>query len=326
MLQQLRLGATGDSPVNALLDIGSSLISLRQLTRLTSLALDGGGDSGGWANPHLLLQHLLAQQLPLRKLQLLSWHGDMQRADFAVLSQLEDLVVAGSSDVSISALPNSLQCLDLPVGSSGETMSAVLPLQQLQRLRLLQGFTEQQPLLQLAQLPALQHLALQYHKASVAAAAAAVWPQLLQLQELLLQYDGAPTQQEMAGILDGLAGCRNLTKLALMAGQQSSAGGGSSQMLAVAACSMLVGLTQLRDLCIHSKSVLVTEDAQALSVLTGLTRLVLDGIGRGVGDVPATAIACSLKQLRHLDLQNCALGSMHCLAVIGRLTKLTELR
>jgi hypothetical protein len=330
MLRQLQLRCAANSAGSGTtLHIESSLTSLGQLTGLTSMTLDGGEDAH-WANPQEMLQQVLAQQPPLREFQLLGWYaGGMQRADFAVLSRLENLVVAGS-DMSISALPNSLQQLELPVDSSGETMSAVLLLQQLQRLRLLQGFPEQQPLLQLTQLPALQHLALQYRQSSVAAAAAALWPQLPQLQELQIEYwsgrNGEPTQREMASILYGLAGCRNLTKLALSARQQSSEEGGSSQMQPVAACSMLAGLTQLRDLCIHSDSVLASEDALGLSVLTRLTRLVLNGVGAGVGDVPATAIACSLKQLRHLDLQNCALGSMHCLAVVGRLTKLTELR
>jgi hypothetical protein len=331
LLQQLQLrSATDGQPPHPIsLDIGSSLVSLGQLTRLTSLTLDGRGNCE-LMDQDEMLQHVLAQQPPLRELQLLGWYDDMQRANLAVLSQLEHLLVAGSSDVLISALPNSLQRLELAVESSGETMSAVLLLQQLQRLRRLQGFSEQQPLLHLTQLPALQHLALQYDMAWVAAAAAPAWPQLPQLQELLLEFRhdgiGTPTQQDMATILGGLAGCRNLTKLALMAGPRSSAGDGSIRTHPVAACSILAGLTQLQDLCIHSKSVLVVEDALGLSVLTTLTRLVLDGVGAGVGDVPATAIACSLKQLRHVDLQNCALGSMHCLAVVGRLTKLTVLR
>jgi hypothetical protein len=46
----------------------------------------------------------------------------------------------------------------------------------------------------------------------------------------------------------------------------------------------------------------------------------------GVDDVTASALACHLKQLRHLDLSGCELGSMACLAPIGQLTQLTELQ
>jgi hypothetical protein len=61
-------------------------------------------------------------------------------------------------------------------------------------------------------------------------------------------------------------------------------------------------------------------------VLTDLTRLVLDELGDGVGDLAATALACNRRQLKHLDLQRCSLGSMACLAAIAQLTGLTELQ
>jgi hypothetical protein len=72
---------------------------------------------------------------------------------------------------------------------------------------------------------------------------------------------------------------------------------------------------------------LVLGDALALIALTGLNRLVLEGLGDGVGDLAACALACSLRQLQHLDLQQCELGnSMACVAAIAHLTQLTELR
>jgi hypothetical protein len=87
----------------------------------------------------------------------------------------------------------------------------------------------------------------------------------------------------------------------------------------------------LKDLCFEESSwqipmiTLLPGDARALTALTGLTRLVLRGLGSGVGDVAATALACSLRQLRHLDLHSCDLGGMVCLAAIGQLTQLTAL-
>jgi hypothetical protein len=70
----------------------------------------------------------------------------------------------------------------------------------------------------------------------------------------------------------------------------------------------------------------VPGDALALTALIGLTRLVLERCNASVGDLEATAIAYSCKQLRHLDLQRCALGSMGCLAVVAHLQHLQELR
>jgi hypothetical protein len=48
--------------------------------------------------------------------------------------------------------------------------------------------------------------------------------------------------------------------------------------------------------------------------------------GTGVGDFAATGIASSMRQLQHLDLRDCGLGDMVCLAAIVQLKQLTELR
>jgi hypothetical protein len=45
-----------------------------------------------------------------------------------------------------------------------------------------------------------------------------------------------------------------------------------------------------------------------------------------VNDLVATALSCSLKQLRYLDLSSCNMSSMVCLAAIAHLTQLTTLR
>jgi hypothetical protein len=62
-----------------------------------------------------------------------------------------------------SLLPPQLQQLYLGEGAvTSRSLSVVIPLQQLQRLTLLISFDEQQPLLHLAQLPALQHFKCQW--------------------------------------------------------------------------------------------------------------------------------------------------------------------
>jgi hypothetical protein len=67
-------------------------------------------------------------------------------------------------------------------------------------------------------------------------------------------------------------------------------------------------------------------DALALSALTNLTRLNLSGMRAGVGDLAASALACSLKQLRHLDLTDCNLGSLACVPPMAQLVHLTQLQ
>jgi hypothetical protein len=64
----------------------------------------------------------------------------------------------------------------------------------------------------------------------------------------------------------------------------------------------------------------------ALTALTGLTELILECETGGVSDLAASALACSLKQLRHLDVSRCDMSSMVCLAAVGHLTQLTTLR
>lgn len=92
----------------------------------------------------------------------------------------------------------------------------------------------------------------------------------------------------------------------------------------MAVCLKLAGLKNLQHLVIAPNSI-VPGDARALSTLTALTRLVLAGQGAAVDDTTATLLACSLKQLQHLDLGWCELGDMVCIAAIGQLTLLTEL-
>jgi aminoglycoside phosphotransferase len=67
-------------------------------------------------------------------------------------------------------------------------------------------------------------------------------------------------------------------------------------------------------------------DALALTALTGLTRLALQGGETGVTDEVAAALARNLTQLQHLDLRRCPLGSYNCFHEIGQLTQLTELQ
>jgi hypothetical protein len=69
------------------------------------------------------------------------------------------------------------------------------------------------------------------------------------------------------------------------------------------------------------------DESLALKALIGLTQLVLADAGAAVDDHVATSLASNLRQLQHLDLFECDLGDMGCLAAIGQtLTQLTELQ
>jgi Leucine-rich repeat (LRR) protein len=210
---------------------------------------------------------------------------------------------------------------------------------------------KQDGLLGLSQVP-MQNLALRYWNVPTTAAAnAAAWSKLPQLQELqLLAHDYHPSKQQMSSILAGLAACSSLTKLSIDGSYsllldyvdnpdglflnpaqlelvQQLAGAAAAATGTLSVCGSLASLTTLRDLTLtyvfevpgHHRS-----DALALTSLTGLTRLVLANSRAAVDDHAATALAANLRQL---DLSGCDLGDMACLAAIGQtLTQLTGLQ
>jgi hypothetical protein len=228
-----------------------------------------------------------------------------------------------------------------------------LELKQLQYLSLRVDFEQPQLLLQLAQLPALTHLALQYDwrcEGEPAAATASAWPLLPQLRELEIDYNkyALPNQLQWEAILAGAAAAAGLTRLSLDArmisdelqevlGLDSDDGGRDERWASeVAACASLAKLTCLQDLKIcgsdtYFKFNLLRGDALALTALTRLTSLVVIGAEHGVGNAVATALARSLQQLQNLNLSYCCLqlGSaegLACLQAFGRLTQLTWLK
>jgi hypothetical protein len=306
----------------------SSLLSaVPYMSQLTLLELAGGFES---ERKTQALQQLLLLPLPLQRLQISSkW---LPALSYEALTQLTELSTADIYDSS--KLPTQLQQLQAKVGLFARGLDAVTGLQQLQRIRL-SGFASAEELLQLKQLPALQHLALQYETCSHAVAAARAWPQLQQLQELEVLYDNGhprnPNRQQWMAIRSAVAACTGLTKLTLQAItflEVEEGVGELDEERLFAVCASLAGLTCLRDLCIQNYTVSswMPDDALALTALTGLTRLVLAEADDAVGDLIATALACNLRQLQHLDLQPCNLDGLVCLEAIAQLTQLTELR
>jgi hypothetical protein len=314
-LQQLRLSSAGKQSLR-----GNCLACVPQLSRLTSLVL-----KGNWCGSMSMLQQLLSQ--PLQLLQLLVANcefGEHAIISVGKMTQLKALETVGFRLSERSELPAQLQHI-VADARQPQALSVMLPLQQLQRLRLCIDFPDQQPLLQLVQLPALQHMSLHYSSVNAAAGAAAAWPQLPQLRELdiVSRGDVVPLPSQMAALLAALAQCSSLTKLQLQVLESPT--GSMYDVRAVAACGKLAGLTNLRDLHIYLGSRLTPGDVGALTALTGLTRLWLDDLGSAVDDAAAAALACSLTQLQDLDLGGCELGSMTCLAAIAQLVHLTSL-
>jgi hypothetical protein len=312
----------------------SCLTCLARLTQLTSLELEGYAWDG------VFVQQLLHQPLPqLQQLQL-KFQTRLPALDLAHLTQLQRLT-GDSSDGRFSpaegfVLPAQLQHLQLMVADSGRALASVLPLQQLQHLDLLANFTEQQPLLQLTQLPALQHITLRYRSMYFAAQAAAAWAQLPQLREMRLEdgdFDGRPpSEDEMEMVMQGLAGCTGLTKLVLFCNAAEEAldpyvefvgddpyiGNGSDEdgysaggselgdgmedvlylYIPAAVCGSVAGLAGLQDRTVTcGEGHMTLNDAMALTAISGLTRLHMEAAYEGVSTHAACALTSSLTKL-----------------------------
>jgi hypothetical protein len=250
-------------------------------------------------------------------------------------------------DEPLAILPAQLQQLKLGDVCDSTQVDAVMMLSLIRCLTLVVSLEEPALLLRLTQLAALQQLVLEYRFSRDAVATAAAWPQLPQLCELVIKCDDdvydddLPNRRQWQGIIDNAAASTSLTRLALVCfidpevdSDEEPAGGPDDSVQHVAACAkQLTSLRQLQDLRIDYswckplvRAKHLSGDALPLTALAGLTRLVLAHAGACVGDLAATAIAGSCKQLWHLHLQRCGLGSMACLANIRYLTRLTELR
>uniref|UniRef100_A0A383VBF8 Uncharacterized protein n=1 Tax=Tetradesmus obliquus TaxID=3088 RepID=A0A383VBF8_TETOB len=320
-LQELRLGDVGSVSCDC-------LAALAQLKQLTSLELGEEDQMMKDAD----LQQLLVQPLPLRVLRL-HCSGWDPCLDLSRWTQLQEFTFSSSyRDGELHAVfPAQLQKLQLGTMARKEDFQPILPLQQLRSRVLIDEVGSPEMLLRLAQLPALQHLSLRYYYFDVAEDAAAAFPQMPQLQELeMYPVYRSPSRGQWQAIRSGLAACTSLTKLQLEVsvepGAENEPYDAEDQRVfeAVELCGKVAGLTNLKELCL-GRSYLVPGDALALTTLTGLTRLELQLVNAGVGDLAATAIAGSCQQLRHLDLRSCSLGSMACLAAVRHLTQLTEL-
>jgi hypothetical protein len=292
-LQQLRLFDVSDS------SLWSALTALAQLSRLTSLNINGDwpwcwDEDLSW---HVLeeplpaaLQQLLAHPLPLQRLKMHTFSsltGRLPVLDMTLVTQLTKLDLIKFQLPKASVLPAQLQRLEFNAWGGPDSLAPVTrqQLKQLQHLSLVLHFAQQQPLLQLAQLPSLQHLALQYRAAAAGLAATVpAWGLLPQLQELAIAHEDwvsdntgrilyrlveeVRSKPQWAAILAGLAAATSLTKLQLEirtlpqrrshepgtginSDKDSSDSLSSEGKPVLAVCEHLAALTRLKDLTIR---------------------------------------------------------------------------
>jgi hypothetical protein len=350
-LQKLRLSSSHPTKTGYRIP-ARCLLALPQLSRLTVLTL--GGQYWSLKGLPEALQQLLTQPPPLLQQLHLTWLVKPRSLDMRHLTKLTELTLEmGLPDKAV--LPAQLQRLTMqiykppgPPGRHGEpvyasNVAAVMPLKQLRELILTVNIQEPEVLLPLAVLPVLQRLCLVYNGAKDAAATAAAWLQLPQLRELLLEFFGSPTEQDMVEMLAVITESTGVTKLRMPVTIRMPVPDRDSgeevhgdrqpafEWVGYPICSSLASMTHFKNLRIDDAALLVPGDAPALSALTALTRLVLrESSFRNethvLREAEAAAYAQGLWQLRHLDLGWCEIESVKCLAAIGSLRQLTELR
>uniref|UniRef100_A0A383WJT9 Uncharacterized protein n=1 Tax=Tetradesmus obliquus TaxID=3088 RepID=A0A383WJT9_TETOB len=331
-LQQLTLA----NSYGLCMDPAGCLEGVAGLSQLTLLDLEAVlFDYAVWTGEDTWLHALFCGIVQLRVLRLPASVNDWPSFDFAPMTQLQELTNRRGTSFTEVQFPAQLRQLDFGALMELHQLDAVVQLQQLQGLtcdlwlRDVQLPDVVQLLQPLAQMPALQHLSLTLDNPYMAAAVAAALAQLPQLCELRVgvgHWQMLILRDQWEVIRAGLAAATSLTKLELATSVWPSPAPVVHDWPgeAVEACGALAGLTKLSNL--HIRAHLSPGDALALSALTGLTRLVLEDVGEGVGDEAAAAVARSCRQLQHLDLSRCKLDSGACLAEIGTLTQLTELQ
>jgi hypothetical protein len=273
------------------------LAGVAQLKRLTSLTLQGD-----WGDQQELLQQLLAAPMPLQQLHLglakQATSACLPPLNMASLTQLKQLRLDAKFEADFdddTVLPAQLQRLRLTYSGTGSGLQPVLKLQQLQHLEV--TFKEQQPQLELTPerstmlRDALTRLAL-----------------LPALQHVKLEYISTH------GVVNAV------------------------QVLAAGSAGAWGQMPQLRDLGLRLLNVgLSTQHMdkllEGLSAATSLTKLSLQPRGWlcrqpivKTCNAALAQVVPKLQQLQHLELLQCRINSTECMAAIGQLSQLTELR
>lgn len=177
----------------------------------------------------------------------------------------------------------------------------------------------------LQQLTTLQSLDLEYGDVAQAAGDAHLWATLPRLaalriideEAMLWSLEGAALEQQI--IMSRLPARTGLTRLELTLIRRSV----DSR---VQVCCKLSGLTRLKQLHLECASnPPPASDCASLVSLRGLTSLTLRSLGEAVDVTAAVALACSMPQLRDLDLTKGGIHSDAPMPALAQLRHLTRL-
>ena len=270
----------------------SCFSSLSMLIRLSSLQLSAEGNSLG-----------RLQRLPPQLQQLTILEAGQLSVDASALTMLTALDLAADGGISTETrLPTSLSSLNL---TGTPLQPGLLPVLSSVRKLSLESASQHSSvgLAELHHLPHLQSIKMSF-TGSPAAAAAAAWKQLPQLQELhidLMDEEGNDHTNSDAGIdsmdqrssviLPGLAAATQLTRLSLSTDDDD-----------LPCCNYVAQLSNLQELELSGVCGL-RKDVLTLRALTKLTMLCL--MDSSLDDAAAGGLICSLRNLRLLKLIEC---------------------
>jgi hypothetical protein len=156
----------------------------------------------------------------------------------------------------------------------------------------------------------------------------AMWPYWPRVKGIsIIDANAAATPGHNAPILKDLLRYRlpmlsGLTRLELSVFEEGS---GSSYGLQV--CAMLTELTRLQKLRLDvvGQGRVQNRDCMHLTVMQSLTSLALGNMREAVGDMVAVALACSLPELRCLDLTRCSISTDTAMPAFARMRHLTKI-
>lgn len=151
------------------------------------------------------------------------------------------------------------------------------------------------------------------------------WPRLKGLS--IIDANAAATPGYNAPVLKDLLRHRlpmlsGLTRLQLSVFEE-----GSGAAYGLQVCATLTELTRLQKLRLDvvGQGRVQNRDCVHLTVMQSLTSLTLGNMREAVGDMVAVALACSLPELRYLDLTKCSISTDTPMPVFARMRHLTKI-
>lgn len=175
----------------------------------------------------------------------------------------------------------------------------------------------------LKRLTNLQHLELRYESVDAAEEDCADWASFPGLSRLTIKEVNPDIWRDgEGGLFAALGRVTGLTSLEAYVAVDSAPEGESN----VWVCNHLSGLTKLQALQLYlSYGRLAPRDCLALSTLSSLTQLTLQGMDEVVDDMVAVALASNMPRLRHLNLAASHLQTDALIPLLARQKQLISL-